>query len=124
MASVMTLLETPFSMIPLYDNFLKQGQLLTKTLMLQGNSECPLKSSFANFTVTIIILFAITNYHLVMIMWNDCFIRFKLSFSYYDQGLMAGATGQQMMLTPPWYLILPSPLSGSVLTFNQLFMLF
>ena len=62
---------------------LKRGQLLTKKLMLQGYNESRLKSSFRKFYGRfIMILFVITNYHLV-ICWLICFIAFvRLSFSY------------------------------------------
>ena len=37
----------------------------------------------------------------------------RLSFILnFDQGLTAGVTGQQRMLTPPWHLIVLAPLSG------------
>ena len=48
-----------------YEYFSKRGKLLKNKLMLQGYNESRLKSHhFANSTVVIMILFAITNYHL------------------------------------------------------------
>jgi hypothetical protein len=46
-----------------YEDFSKRGRLLTNKLMLQGYNESHLKLSFANSTVAIITLFAITNFH-------------------------------------------------------------
>jgi hypothetical protein len=47
-----------------YKDFSKRGKLLTKKLILQGYNESCLSHHFANSTVVIITLFAITNYHL------------------------------------------------------------
>ena len=44
-----------------YDDILKRGQLLTKKLIFQGYNES--RHHFANSTVAIMTLFAITNYH-------------------------------------------------------------
>ena len=78
---------------------------------------------FANSTVVIMTLFAITNYHWPICL-VICFIQFvRLSYPYtghddglsripnFDWGRTAGVTGQQRMLTHPWHLILPSHLS-------------
>jgi hypothetical protein len=51
--------------------------------MLQGYNESRLKSSFANSSVVIMTLFAITNYHW-SICWMICFIQFfRQSFPYW-----------------------------------------
>jgi hypothetical protein len=106
-----------------YENFLKQGKLLSNKLMLQGYKESRLKSPFFKSTFVILTLFATSNYHW-HICWMICFIQFvRLSFPYwlwqrvipyisnFDYGHTAGVTGQQRMFTPLWHLILPLHLS-------------
>jgi hypothetical protein len=46
-----------------YEDFPKQGKLLTKKLMMQGYNGFGLNHNFANSMVTIMTLFAITNHH-------------------------------------------------------------
>jgi hypothetical protein len=67
-----------------YEKFSKLGQLLTMKLMLQGYNESRLKS-FHKFTVAIMTLFTITNYHL-SICWRICFPLFVIRSFYSSFG--------------------------------------
>jgi hypothetical protein len=66
-----------------YENFSKWDKLLTNKFVLQGYNDSRLKSIFANSTVAIMTLFAITNHHW-SIFWMICFIQYVwLWFSYW-----------------------------------------
>jgi hypothetical protein len=91
-------------------NYLQKSWCCRFTMNLVWNDH------FGNSTVAIMTLFVITNYHWP-ICWMICFPLFVRLWlwqriiphicTWFRLERMAGVTGQQRMLTPPWHLILP-----------------